>query len=91
MSDGYQPNGPATNEVTPPNTGSVVQKPRPKFRTVGIPLKEVGQRLQELNDAIREHNMAIGADAQYNLEFMECHDDMAKCVTMTVYFFSKDE
>ena len=43
-----------------------------KYRTVGIPLKEVGQRLQELNDAISQH-------------------DMAKCVTMTVYFFSKDE
>ena len=61
------------------------------FRTVGIPLKEVGQRLQELNDAISKHDMAISAEAQYNLEFMDRHDDMVKCVTMTVYFFSKDE
>ena len=26
MSEGYQPNGPATNEVTPPNYGSNVQE-----------------------------------------------------------------
>ncbi len=27
MSEGYQPNGPATNEVTPPNQGSNVKHP----------------------------------------------------------------
>lgn len=89
MKQGYQPEPRGIENPTPPSTGSVVQKPRPKFRTVGIPLKEVGQRLQDLHDAIKKNNMAISADAQYNLEFLETHDDMVKCVTMTVYFFEK--
>lgn len=58
-----------------------------EFRKIGIPLKEVGQRLQELNDAIKEHDMAISANAMYQIESMERSVDMAKCVTMTVYFF----
>lgn len=89
MKEGYQPTE-TPKDLTPPNTGSVVKKLRPNFRPIGIPLKEVGIRLQELNDAIKEYGMAISADAQYNLGFMEMHDDIAKCVTMTVYFFSKD-
>ena len=88
MIEGYQPNALATKKVTPPNTGSAVKEMRRKFRAVGIPLKEVGQRLQELNDAISQHDMAISADAQYNIELWG--NDRAKCATMTVYFFEKE-
>ncbi len=86
MAEGYQPNGPATNEVTPPNTGSNVRRPL-KFKRAGIPVEDVGKRLLALNNAIDKANMGISADAQYNLGFLEGHDNVVKCVTMTVYFF----
>lgn len=86
--NGYQPNGPATNEVTPPNTGSNVRHPL-KFKRVGIPVEDVGKRLLALNKAVEQHNMGIGSDVQYNLEFLEGRDDVVKCVTITAYFFSE--
>lgn len=61
------------------------------FKSVGIPLKEVGPRLQALHDAIEEHDMAIGADAQYNVNFMIGRDNVVSSVTMTVYFFEKGQ
>ena len=36
MSEGYQPNGPATNEVTPPNQGSNVKHPELISRKAGV-------------------------------------------------------
>ena len=61
------------------------------FKPVGIPLKEVGPRLQALHDAIEEHDMAIGADSQYNVNFMPGRDNIVSSVTMTVYLFEKDQ
>lgn len=61
------------------------------FRPAGIPLKEIGPRLQALHDAIKEHDMAIGADSQYNVNFMPGRDNVVSSVTMTVYFFEKDQ
>ena len=60
-----------------------------KINTIGVPLNEVGNRLLELHNAIEQHGMGISADAQYNLEFLEGHDDVVKCAKMTVYFFQK--
>ena len=91
MKQGYQPEPSGIENPTPPSTGSNVEGTilKKQCKRVGIPLTEVGQRLQGLHDAIKKNNMAIAADAQYNLELLEPHDDMVKCVTMTVYFFEK--
>ena len=84
---GYQPETNGTENLTPPNTGSHVKRPPLSFRCVGIPVEEVGKRLLALNKAIDKHNMGISADAQYNLEFLEGHDNVVKKVTLEVYFF----
>ncbi|MBR5007862.1 MAG: hypothetical protein IKY09_02675 [Methanocorpusculum sp.] len=84
---GYQPEPSGIENPNPPNTGSHVTKTRSKFRHIGIPLEDVGKRLLALNKAIDEHNMGISANAQYNLEFLEGHDDVVKKVIMEVYFF----
>ena len=59
------------------------------FKHIGIPLEDVGKRLLALNKAIDAHDMGISANAQYNLEFLEGHDDIVKKVTMEVYFFEE--
>ena len=87
--NGYQPRPSRIENVTPPNIGSHVFSQKPKFRRIGIPLEDVGKRLLELNNAIDAHNMGISANAQYNLEFLEGHDDVVKKVTMEVYFFEE--
>lgn len=84
---GYQPEPCGIDNPTPPNTGSHVARPPLKLRRVGIPVEDVGKRLLELNNAIDKHNMGISADAQYNLEFLEGHKNVVKCVKLEVYFF----
>lgn len=61
------------------------------FKPAGIPLKEIVPRLLALHDAIKEHGMAIGADSQYNVKFLPGRDNVISSVTMTVYFFEKDQ
>lgn len=61
------------------------------FRPAGIPLEEVGERLKELHDAIEKHDMAIGADTAYNLQFQLGSENIVQSATMTVYFFGKNE
>ena len=86
---GYQPEPSGIDNPIPPNTrtNTHVAIPHTMVRHLGIPLEDVGKRLLALNKAIDAHNMGISANAQYNLEFLEGHDDVVKKVTMEVYFF----
>lgn len=86
MVEGYQPDGPATNEVTPPNTGSHVRHPL-MSRCAGIPVKEVGGRLLKLQKAIEEHGMLIGAEMDYHADMVGTANEQIRSATITVYFF----
>lgn len=54
-------------------------------RIIGIPLDDVAPRLEELNKALEEHDMAIGAEMTCNLEIIHS-GRIAKSATITVYF-----
>lgn len=60
------------------------------MRSAGIPLADVGSRLEELSKAIEEHDMAIGAETNCNLEITPV-GKIARSATITVYFFQKHE
>lgn len=60
------------------------------MRSAGIPLADVGSRLEELNKAIEEHDMAIGAETNCNLEITPV-GKIVRSATITVYFFQKHE
>lgn len=60
-------------------------------KKIGIPLAEVGPKLKELNKASEAHDMAIGADMTYKLDMMGTENEYVKAVTLTVYFFQKEE
>ena len=60
------------------------------MRSTGIPLADVGSRLEELSKAIEEHDMAIGAETNCNLEITPV-GKIARSATITVYFFQKHE
>ena len=58
---------------------------------IGIPVKEVGPRIQALNKAIKDQGMAIGADMTYSLDMMGTEHECVKAVTLTVYLFQKED
>ena len=60
------------------------------FKREGIPLKEAGPRLLELEKAIEEHAMAIGAELDYHVDFVG-ENERVRSATLTVYFFEKEE
>ena len=66
-----------------------------RSNVVGIPLKEVGKRLQILNNAIEANNMAIDAEAGCKIDFYPIipgeKDSLVKSATITVYFLEKGE
>lgn len=87
---GYQPVKTENKNVTPPNTGSNVKKAC--FGPIGIPLKEVGLRLQELHDAIEKHGMAVAAENECRVFYAgkkERDDVIVQSAVVTVYFFQK--
>lgn len=59
------------------------------IRHQGIPLKEVGARLLELQKAIEEHDMAIGAEMDYHVDMVGTEQEQVRSATLTVYFFEK--
>ena len=58
---------------------------RRKFRKIGIPLEEVGKRIATLNEILEEHNMSIGAESSYNVNFSYGSEHKVNSVTLTVY------
>lgn len=58
---------------------------------IGIPVKEVGPRIQALNKAIKDQDMAIGADMSYHLDMMGTEHECVKAVTLTIYIFQKKD
>lgn len=63
---------------------------KPFFKREGIPLKEAGSRLIELEKALEEHAMAIGAELDYHVDFVG-ENERVRSATLTVYFFEKEE
>lgn len=60
-------------------------------KKIGIPLSEVGSRLEKLSKALNEQNMAIGADMTYQLEMLGTEKECVKAVTITVYLFQEKD
>ena len=67
-------------------TNNVVMK---HYRQIGIPLTEVGERLRQLNEAIKANDMVIKADSDLNVELSR--NETALSVRLTVYLFEKEE
>ena len=61
------------------------------MKHAGIPLNKVGPRLLELEKAIEEHAMAIGAELDYHVDFVGTENERVRSATLTVYFFEKEE
>ena len=64
---------------------------KPFMKRVGIPLNKVGPKLLELEKAIEEHDMAIGAELDYHVDLVGTENERVRSATLTVYFFEKKE
>lgn len=62
-----------------------------KFSRIGIPVEEVGKRIATLNKILEEHNMAIGAESTYNVNFSYGSEHKVNSVTLTVYMLEDKE
>lgn len=60
-----------------------------KYRQIGIPLTEVGERLKHLNEAIKANDMVIKADSDLKVEISR--NETALSCTLTVYLFEKEQ
>lgn len=58
-------------------------------RMVGIPVEEVGKRIDTLSKILEEHNMAIGAESTYNVNFSYRSGNKVNSVTLTVYMLKE--
>ena len=59
------------------------------YKRIGIPLNKVGERLEQLNEAIKGNNMAIKADSKIELDCSR--NETALSVQLTVYLFDNNE
>lgn len=60
------------------------------FDTVGIPLKDVGERLQILNESLKEHGILLQRDIGAHIEIAEVKgEDLAVSVTITATLFKE--
>lgn len=57
-----------------------------KYPEVGIPVKEVGERIVKLNEALRENNMCIASDTELALTFYK-DESKVKSIKIEVYLF----
>ena len=57
------------------------------MKMIGIPLKEVGPRLEELHNALAEKEMAVGADTDVHLNITD--GEHVNIAAITVYFLQK--
>ena len=56
-------------------------------KNIGVPLHEVGVRLEKLNKILEEHGMAVGAKMQINQEHFN-NKTVLLGADITVYFFT---
>ena len=59
------------------------------YRTIGIPVEEVGPRLKKLNEAIKDCGMCIKADTDVNISFNR--DQTALSLKLEVYLFAEEK
>lgn len=63
-----------------------------KFDSLGISLNEVGERLQALNDSLKEHGILLQRNVGANIEIAEVKGkDLATTITITASLFEKEE
>lgn len=62
-----------------------------KVKKIGIPMSEVGSKLEKLSKVLNEQNMVVGADMTYQLEMLGTEKECVKAVTMTVYLFQEKD
>ena len=66
-----------------------------RMRNIGIPIAQVGGRLEKLNEAVAECGMAIGAEMGYRLNtYIRNPEDERQVVTsatIEVYFFEEQK
>ena len=60
-----------------------------RYKAIGIPLSEVGERIRQLNEAIKANDMIIKAGS--NLEVELSRNETALSCTLTVYLFEKEK
>lgn len=65
------------------------EEARRNYRQIGIPLTEVGERLKQLNEAVKANDMIIKADSDLKVEISR--NETALSCTLTVYLFEKEK
>ena len=60
-----------------------------RINKFGIPLKDVGNRLNTLNEELKKHGMMILADSEGTLEFNEPAKEVVTGLTLRVALFEK--
>ena len=58
---------------------------------IGIPVEEVGKRIDTLSKILEEHNMAIGVESTYNVNYSYNGEQKVNSVTLTVYMLEEKE
>lgn len=58
-------------------------------RTIGIPLEEVGDRLEALNESLLKNGMALKADTGVHINCSR--DKVALSLVLEVYLFEEEE
>lgn len=62
------------------------------FHKIGIPLKEVGIKLEKVADALKEHSCYIGSDYKCSLFFdPKSKDKIVQSATIEVFFCQDKE
>lgn len=56
-------------------------------KKIGVTLKEAEEKIRDLNKALEDKNMAIGAEMDFHVNLMEKDKGNVNGVTVTVYFF----
>ena len=61
-----------------------------RYPEVGIPVKEVGERIVKLNEALKENNMVIVSDTELALTFYK-DESKVKSIKIEVYMFEGED
>lgn len=60
-----------------------------KTASIGIPFKDVGKRLEQLNKELNKHGMAIRSESESALEFGDSRREVVTELTLYVCLFDK--
>lgn len=61
------------------------------YHKMGIPLKDVGVRLEKVSDMLKEHGCYVGSDYKCSLSFdPKSKNKIVQSATIEVFFFQED-